>query len=94
MFLLNIAFIQYLGHRDPNKYRSAALTSGVFRALWPILYWVTTAHGEGNGMFRFSIMFFSFFDLISCIIIFWLLHRMSARARALQPALQRQALRS
>jgi hypothetical protein len=28
-------------------------------------------------MFRFSIMFFSFFDLISCITIFWLIHRMS-----------------
>jgi hypothetical protein len=26
-------------------------------------------------MFRFSIMFFSFFDLISCIAIFWLLYR-------------------
>lgn len=77
VFLVNIALIQYLGYRDPNKYRSAALTSGLFRALWPVLYWVTTAHGEGNGMFRFSIMFFSFFDLISCITIFWLIHRMS-----------------
>jgi hypothetical protein len=77
VFLVNIALIQYLGYRNPNKYRSAALTSGLFRALWPVLYWVTTAHGEGNGMFRFSIMFFSFFDLISCITIFWLIHRMA-----------------
>lgn len=93
VFLLNIAFIQYLGSRDPNKYRSAALTSGVFRALWPILYWITTAHGEGNGLFRLSIMFFSFFDLASCLTIFWLVQRMSARARAWhEPAPQVQAV--
>lgn len=93
VFLVNIALIQYLGHRDPNKYRSAALTSGVFRALWPVLYWVTTAQGEGNALFRLSIMFFSFFDLISCITIFALLRRMARapsvgapRARAAAPA--------
>jgi hypothetical protein len=86
-FLINIALIQYLGHRDPNKYRSAALTSGVFRALWPVLYWITTAHGEGNGMFRFSIMFFSFFDLISCITIFWLIFRTPGRQQARVDAL-------
>jgi hypothetical protein len=85
VFLVNIALIQYLGFRDPNKYRSAALTSGVFRSLWPILYWITAAHGEGTGMFRFSILFFSFFDLISCITIFWLIHRMSARAHTSPP---------
>jgi hypothetical protein len=82
VFLLNIALIQLLGARDPNKYRSAALTSGVFRSLWPILYWVTTAHGLGTGLFRLSIMFFSFFDLGACIAIFWLIRRMSAEAQA------------
>jgi len=92
VFLLNIALIQYLGFRDPNKYRSAALTSGVFRSLWPIFYWVTTAHGLGTGLFRFSIMFFSFFDLITCITIFWLIHRTSVQVRDPQsPALQPRA---
>jgi hypothetical protein len=82
MFLVNIAFIQYLGSTDANKYRSAAWTSGVFRSLWPVLYWIATAQGEGNGLFRFSIMFFSFFDLTTCITIFWLIHRLSATATA------------
>jgi len=81
VFLVNIGFIQFLGSSDPNKFRSAALTSGVFRSLWPVLYWITTAAGEGNGLFRFSIMFFSFFDLTACITIFWLIHRISVRAR-------------
>lgn len=79
LFLVNIAYIQFLGFRDPRKYHTAAVTSGLFRALWPVLYWFTTASGEGNGLFRFSIMFFSFFDLISCIAIFWLLHRVAVR---------------
>lgn len=82
VFLVNIAFIQFLGATDPNKYRSAALTSGVFRSLWPVLYWITTAAGEGNALFRFSIMFFSFFDLATCITIFWLIHRISTGAQA------------
>lgn len=85
VFLINIALIQYLGHRDPNKYRSAALTSGVFRALWPVLYWVTTAHGEGNAIFRVSIMFFSFFDLVTCLTVFGLIWRTSG-ARVAMPA--------
>ncbi|HEY6002585.1 MAG TPA: hypothetical protein VIV57_06900 [Anaeromyxobacter sp.] len=79
LFLVNIAYIQFLGFRDPRRYRTAAVTSGVFRALWPVLYWVTTASGEGNALFRVSIMFFSFFDLFSCIAIFWLLHRVAVR---------------
>jgi hypothetical protein len=87
VFLLNIAYIQFLGARDPRRYRTAAITSGIFRSLWPIFYWWTVAHGEGNALFRFSILFFSFFDLASCITIFALLSRGAARAE-LGPALR------
>jgi hypothetical protein len=87
VMLLNIAYIQFLGARDPRKYRTAAITSGLFRSLWPLLYWWTVAHHEGNALFRGFILFFSFFDLFTCILIFTLLHRSAVRAR-LSPALR------
>ena len=82
LFLLNIAYIQYLAFKDPHRYRSAVITSGLFRALWPALYWYSTAMGEGNGFFRLFIMFFSFFDLTTCIVIFVLLKKTIARSQA------------
>jgi hypothetical protein len=75
LFLLNIAYIQFLGSLNVYKYRTAVITSGLFRALWPILYWYWTAFGEGNLWFKIFIMFFSFFDTAMCITIFSLLKK-------------------
>ncbi len=72
MFLLNISYIQFLGFWDVHKYKTAVTTSGLFRTLWPLLYWYWTAFGEGNLLFKLFIMFFSFFDIVSCFIIFYL----------------------
>jgi cholesterol oxidase len=80
MFLLNIAYIQFLGFRNIYKYRTAVITSGLFRALWPALYWCWTASGEGNWLFKIFIMFFSFFDLAACITIFSLLKKAEREA--------------
>jgi hypothetical protein len=80
-FLLNIALIQFLGFVSINRYRTAVITSGVFRALWPPLYWYwCLTGGEGNTLFKVFILFFSFFDLASCITIFTLLSRAAAQA--------------
>jgi hypothetical protein len=73
VFLLNIAYIQFLGFWDIHKYKTAVITSGLFRALWPLLYWYWTAFGEGNFLFKLFIMFFSFFDTVACFVIFYLL---------------------
>lgn len=75
VFLLNIAYIQFMGYRNVYKYRTAVITSGLFRALWPILYWYWTAFGEGNVWFKIFILFFSFFDTAMCITIFSLLKK-------------------
>jgi hypothetical protein len=76
VFLVNIAVIQFLGARDLNRYRTAVITSGIFRALWPIFYWTWCAtHGEGNKLLYAFILFFSFFDAASCAAIFILLRR-------------------
>ena len=77
LFLVNIAYIQFLGFLDVYKYRTAVITSGVFRALWPIFYWYWTAFGEGCLLFKGFIMFFSFFDTIACFTIFRLLKNAS-----------------
>jgi hypothetical protein len=82
LFLVHIGFIQGLGGWNPNKYRSAALTSGLFSALWPLLYWTSVALGEGNRLFRLSVMACSFFDLAAATTIFWLIHRISAQTQA------------
>jgi len=84
-FLLNIALIQFLAFIDINRYRTAVITSGVFRALWPLLYWYWAATGEGNFLFKLSITFFSFFDLISCITIFVMLHRSTSKGPRITP---------
>jgi len=73
MFLLNISYIQFLGFWDIHKFKTAVITSGLFRALWPLFYWYWTAFGEGNFLFKAFIMFFSFFDTVACIVIFYLL---------------------
>ncbi len=76
VFLINIGIIQFLGARDLNRFRTAVVTSGIFRALWPIFYWTWIAvGGEGNTLLKAFILFFSFFDAISCATIFLLLHR-------------------
>ncbi|MGQ3685958.1 MAG: GMC oxidoreductase [Candidatus Loosdrechtia sp.] len=80
MFLLNIAYIQFLGFKNVYKYRTAVITSGLFRALWPALYWYWTATGEGNLLFKIFIMFFSFFDLAACITIFSLFRKAEREA--------------
>ncbi|HEX3865121.1 MAG TPA: hypothetical protein VHV78_00160, partial [Gemmatimonadaceae bacterium] len=35
IFLINMGLIQYLGARDLDRHRTAIITSGLFRALWP-----------------------------------------------------------
>ncbi|MEK7396382.1 MAG: hypothetical protein AAB116_05550 [Candidatus Poribacteria bacterium] len=82
LLILNIAYIQLLGYLNVYKYRTAVITSGLFRALWPILYWYWTITGEGNSLFKTSIMFFSFFDAIMCIVIFSLLKKAMSEAKA------------
>lgn len=82
VLLVHIAFIHYLGARDPHRYRSAVLTSGVFSAVWPVLYWVSIARGEGNALFRTAILVSSFCDIAICVAIFWFVHRMSAQPPA------------
>jgi len=89
LLLVHIAFIMFLGFRDPNRYRAAALTSGLFGALWPAVYWTAVARGEGTALFRAAILGFSFFDIATCVVIFALLHRMAAQARAMPPAAPR-----
>jgi hypothetical protein len=92
LFLVHIGFIMFLGSRDPNRYRSAVLTSGLFGPLWPLLYWYSVADGVGTPLFRIAIMCFSFFDIATGVVIFALVHRMSAQSRTLaQPAPQGQA---
>ena len=81
LFILNIACIQFLGYLNVYKYRTAVITSGLFRALWPVLYWYWTAFGEGSQLFKASIMFFSFFDTIACIVIFSLLRKAMKQAQ-------------
>jgi hypothetical protein len=81
LFLVHIGFIQGLAGVDPNRYRSAAWTSGLFSALWPVLYWVSVAAGEGNRLFRGAVMTCSFFDLAAATVIFWLIRRISAEAQ-------------
>jgi hypothetical protein len=75
IFLLNIALIQGLGAWSASRYWTAAVTSGIFRALWPLLYWYWVATGTGNTLFKASILFFSFFDTAACIFIFLQLRR-------------------
>jgi hypothetical protein len=75
MFLLNIAYIQFLGFRNIYKYRTAVITSGFYRSLWPPLYWYWIATGEGNLLFKIFLMFFSFFNIASCITILSLLKK-------------------
>ncbi|NUO09707.1 MAG: hypothetical protein HUU08_13685 [Candidatus Brocadia sp.] len=76
VFSFNLAYIQFLSFRNIHKYRTAVITSGLFRApWWPILYWYWTAFGEGNLLFKIFIMFFSFFDIAMGIIIFGLLKK-------------------
>jgi len=80
VLILNISYIQFLGYWDVYRYRTAVITSGIFRSLWPVFYWYWTAAGEGNLAFKSSIMFFSFFDTVACITIFWLLRNAMADA--------------
>jgi uncharacterized protein (DUF362 family) len=75
IFLLNIAYIQFMGCLHTVKYRDSVVASALFRALWPILYVYWTAFGEGNVLFKVFIMFFAFFDTVMCIVIFKLLHK-------------------
>jgi hypothetical protein len=82
IFLLNIAYIQFLGYLNVFKFRTAAITSGLFRALWPILYWYWTAFGEGNLWFKASILFFSFFDTAMVVTIFKLLNKSMRKAES------------
>lgn len=79
LLLLNISYIQFLGFWDIHKYKTAVITSGLFRALWPVFYWYWTAFGEGNFLFKVFIMFFSFFDTITCFVIFYLLKIMQSK---------------
>jgi hypothetical protein len=82
LFLLNIAYIQFLAFRDLHRHRTAVMTSGLFRMLWPVLYWITAGSRAGNEAFRAFILFFSFFDLTACFAIFGLLHRVTRRSEA------------
>jgi hypothetical protein len=86
VFLLNIAYIQFLGYLNVYKYRTAVITSGLFRALWPVLYWYWTAFGEGSLSFKVFIMFFSFFDTVACITIFSLLRKAMGQVQANVPS--------
>jgi hypothetical protein len=79
IFLINIGLIQYLGGRDLNRYRTAVITSGIFRSLWPLFYigWIVF-DGEGNFWLKASIGFFALFDAATCAVIFLLLRRARA----------------
>lgn len=69
LLLLIISYIQYLGYLDMFKYRTAVTTSGLYRALWPLVYWYWIVFGEANLLFKGSIMFFSIFNIVACITI-------------------------
>jgi hypothetical protein len=76
IFLVNMGLIQYLGARDLNRHRTAVISSGLFRALWPLFYWAWILwHCEGNSLFKVAIGASSFYDAALCIAIFMLLRR-------------------
>ena len=76
IFLVNMGLIQYLGARDLNRYRTAVITSGLFRALWPLFYWAWIIwRCEGNLAFKVAIGVSSFYDAALCAAIFILLRR-------------------
>ncbi len=75
LFLLNIAYIQYLGYYHVYRFRTATVTSRLFRALWPLLYWYWAAWGEGSTLFKGFILFFSFFDTAMFITQYYLLKK-------------------
>ncbi|KHE93654.1 MAG: hypothetical protein K8F52_05445 [Candidatus Scalindua rubra] len=79
LFLVNIAYIQFLGFLNVNKYRMAVIISGLYRALWPLLYWYQIAFGEGNTLFKGFILFFSFFNIFSCITILRLVKKATGK---------------
>jgi hypothetical protein len=76
IFLVNMGLIQYLGARDLNRHRTAVITSGLFRALWPLFYWAWILwRCEGNTLFKVAIGVSSFYDVALCAAIFILLRR-------------------
>ncbi|HHT9119065.1 MAG TPA: hypothetical protein ACFYD3_00780 [Candidatus Hypogeohydataceae bacterium YC41] len=87
LFLLNIAYIQYLGYLDVYRYSQAVAVSGYYRALWPGLYWYWVfSGGAGNAMFKGFILFFSFFNIFTCIFILWSLRRALSQPAPERPA--------
>jgi hypothetical protein len=75
-FLMNIAYIQYLGYVNVYRYSQATLVSGLYRALWPGLYWYWILKGSvGSSLFKGFLLFFSFFNIFSCAFILWSLKK-------------------